>query len=222
MGFSIRSPSEIITATGANNSMAKKNPHGGPQNRKTNGARKAPSKSGDPKHQQYTAIHETGHAVAAVDVGMNLKKVVIEQCPTTGVSVGFTDLGHFTASDLVRKGTEVAMPSLIQCFAGVLAEMKENPAATETFAFAQDQQDAYHAAIAAICELSDMGNGMMVATPLELRQKTACLDALWHAAEEQARKLLAEHWQAVLEVAELLRQKKTLSGKNVAAIVNSA
>jgi hypothetical protein len=236
MVFSIRRPLDITTDTGANDTMAKKNSLGKPQSQKSNGATKSPSKACDPNKLRYTALHEAGHAVSAVVLGLTLKKVFIKQCPTTGVSVGFTDLGRHIADDLAGKGGEAAMPYLIQCFTGPRAERNENPAATKTFAFALDQQDASHVAHLAICELTRRDNvahlaiceltrrdnGTIGATPADFRRKEISRARILVTAWLKAGMLLDEHWQAVLEVADLLRQKKKLTGKEVAAIVNAA
>lgn len=67
-----------------------------------------------------------------------------------------------------------------------------------------------------------MGDGIFFPNDGECEQKEASIFKLVGAASEKAGKLLAEHWQAVLEVADLLIQKKEMSGEEVAAIVNTA
>jgi hypothetical protein len=222
MVFSISRPLEITTDMGANDTMSKRRTPGKPSSRRSNKATKALTKSGDPKGLRFTALYAAGRAVSAIVLGMNLDKVFIKQCPTTGVSVSFTELVGHHADDLAGKGGEAVMPHLIQSVAGLLVEIKENPAATKTFAFALDHEAALNAAVLAICELTDMGDGTMGATAAEQKRKEASLIELFNAAVDKAMELLAEHWDAVLEVADLLCRKKALSGYEVAAIVNGA
>jgi hypothetical protein len=231
----INQPFHINTDTGANDTMAKKNFLGKPQSHKSNGARKSSSKACDPKKLRYTAVHEAGHAVLAVILGFTLENVFIKECPRTGVLVGFTHLARHTADDLAGKGGAAALPYLIQCFAGPRAERNENPAATQTFAYAMDQQDAYHvahlaifgltcsdyAARLAICESIRWNSRTIGPIPAELRRKEICRARILVTAWLKAGKLLEEHWEAVLEVAALLRQKKKLTGEKVVAIVNA-
>jgi hypothetical protein len=222
MVVSISRSLDITTETGEKDTMAKKNTLAKPQSQKSNGTTKSPSQACDPNNLRYAALHEAGHAVSAVVLGMNLKKVFIKQCPTTGVSVGFTDLGGYTADDLAGKGEEAVMPYLIQCFTGPRAEFRENLTVTKTFAFAMDHQDAYHVAHHAICELTHRDKGTIGATQAEVNWKAVSRSRMLLIAWLKAGMLLDVHWQAVLEVADLLRQKKKVTSKKVAAIVNAA
>src|SRR4051812_27583171 len=108
MVLSIGRPLDITADTRASKSMAKKNTLGKPPSQRGNRVAKASSKACDPNNLRYTALHEAGHSVLAVVLGIKLKKVFIKQCPTTGVSVGFTVLGRHTAADLAGKGAEAA------------------------------------------------------------------------------------------------------------------
>jgi hypothetical protein len=221
MVVSISRSLDITTETGEKDTMAKKNTLAKPQSQKSNGTTKSPSQACDPNNLRHAALHEAGHAVSAVVLGMNLKKVFIKQCPTTGVSVGFTELGRLTADDLAGKGEEAAMPHLIQCVSGSLAEAQENPAADESFGDYLDFLDAKSIAESAICEPTEMDKDTTGTTPAERRRKDGALE-VFTSALEKAENLLDEHLQAVLEVADLLSQKKKLTGKKVVAIVNAA
>jgi cell division protease FtsH len=202
--------------------MANKRTPGKPPSQSGNRARMAPGKSRDPNDLRYVALHEAGHAVAAVVLGLSLKKVFIKQCPTTGVRVGFTDSGGLTDNHLPSVFEKEMEARLIQCYAGFRAEIKENPAASKTFRFALDEEDAYRVFVLEFCESTDPDVGTIEDVLAYFRRHGFPTAHVVASFRREARELLAKHWQAVLEVADLLVQKKALSGKEVAAIVNAA
>ena len=165
-------------------------------------------------------MHEAGHAVAAVVMGMKLNGVDIrrQRLPDGRLSVGYTDCP-------VRNKVldqESLMPALIQCFAGPLAEMHIHQRAMETTAFEGDREDALRLAALAVCERVDTGDGWEEVPVAEINRNSARIDDLIKLAIEKATELVDEHMSAIAEVADALTDRGSLTGDEVAAIVNAA
>jgi hypothetical protein len=93
------------------------------------GTAKAESSQGyDPNDPRFVAVHEAGHAVSAIVLGLNLASVDIKRrrLPDGGISMGFTDTGKTGLEDIGGKGEEAALPHVIQSLTGALAESKVN------------------------------------------------------------------------------------------------
>jgi hypothetical protein len=174
----------------------------------------------DPDDPRYIAMHEAGHAVAAVVVGWELRSVDIKRCrlPDGTTSVGFTDTKSVNATEVMGKGEEAAMPHLIQCLAGPLAEMQVNDRFLEYDAHRDDRENARKIACFAVCNAIETERGLEIPTEEQERNKGR-IDALISSATEAAARLVNGHVRAITRVAELLTERKKLSGKEVAAIV---
>jgi hypothetical protein len=203
--------------------MAKKNKLAKPQSQKSNRATKAPRKSNNPQDLRFVAVHEAGSAVVAVVLGLDLEEVVLWPHPkVAGWWVGCTDLSPQTDCDMEGCGEEAAMPQLIWCTSGTLAELWENPAVPDTLGCFRDFANFNIVFESATSGLTETDEGTTGDTPADRERKDAAFHARMAAAREKALALLNEHRQAVLDVTDVLMRKKRLSGKEVAAIVHAA
>src|SRR5271166_2220551 len=142
-------------------SMALKQPRGKPPSQRGNRLVKPPRESDEDLNDlRYIALHEAGHAVSAVVLGMELRRVDIKRRPVDGgISVGFTDTGRVSLDDILGKGEDVAMPHLILSLTGPLAEVKENEGALDTGAFKKDYAGAHRISAAVYCEFTKTPQG---------------------------------------------------------------
>jgi ATP-dependent Zn protease len=165
-------------------------------------------------------MHEAGHAVAALIMGMNLNGVDINRrrLPDGRLSVGYTDCPVETK----MFDEESLIPAMIYCFAGPLAESHIHERAIETTAFEGDQQEAFSLAALAVCERVDKGDGSEEVPVAEIKRNRARIDDLIKLALEKAAELVDEHIRAITEVADALTDRRSLTGDEVAAIVNAA
>jgi hypothetical protein len=170
----------------------------------------------DPRH---IALHEAGHAVAAVVLGLSLRKVELKRrVIPQGISVGFTD-SPVEVMDVAGKGEEAAMPRMIQIMAGPVAEMRENEDVVATGAFQHDMDFLRRVAAVATLEATQRADGRMEIPPDVLQRNKSRLDQTCASALHRADELVAHHWQAILAVRDALLGKGELSGHEVAAIV---
>jgi hypothetical protein len=121
-------------------------------------------------------------------------------------------------TDIFDKDFESRM---VQCYTGFRAEIKENPAASKTFRFALDEEDAYELAAIWFSRATLKDDGTILDVPAVFGQHRI-RPGLFAMYRREARELVAKHWPAILKVADLLMEKWELSGAEVAAIVNDA
>jgi hypothetical protein len=177
----------------------------------------------DPDALKYVAIHEAGHAVSAIVLGIDLNSVDIKRRRLPGViSVGFTSTKRLSLGDVAGKGEGVALPHVIQSFTGPIAESMVNPFVCEFGGDEKDRADARLIAAAAICEVTTMPDGSRGVTPDELERHRPRLEALFDSAVSAAYDLVVEYWPAIETVAALLVDREQLSRDEVAAIVDGS
>jgi hypothetical protein len=176
----------------------------------------------DPNDVFYIAVHEAGHAVACVVLGLDLKSVEVKRYPLpSGIeSAGFTDSARVMASDLTGKGEKAAMPHLINIYAGPSAERMVNPRMHEYTGHHADLEDAERVAAYAICNLTVEGDRTGF-TEAEMERNKPRLDALLELAKAAADRLVKDLSQTIFRVADLLKDRKELTGYEVAEIVKA-
>ena len=113
------------------------------------------------------------------------------------------------------------MPHLVHSFAGPLAEANVNHRVHEFNSHHDDVEGAKQLAAYSICEIVETEDGMQI-TMAELKSNEARLSELLDLATKAATKLVCDHWASIAKVADLLIERKQLSGDEVAAIVNAA
>ena len=176
----------------------------------------------DPNDVSFIAFHEAGHAVSAIVLGMDLKSVDIKvrALPNGMTSVGFTDSGRVAVEDITGKGVDVVMPHLVHSMAGPFAEASINERASEFSGHHGDVEDAKRLAAFSLCEFVETEEGMQI-TIEELKKNETQLNSLIHSAVQSAIQLVEANWRAIVRVADLLVERKELTGAEVAAIVNA-
>ena len=179
----------------------------------------------DPNDVRYVATHEAGHAVSAVVLGLPLKSVDLERRRLPGgvYSLGYTDLGTTTAvRDLVGMTEEALMPMVIQIMAGQMAESVVNPLCLTCDGHRRDLEDARQRVAIALCKHTTRWDGRCEITGEEMQRNMPRLQGLFDRAGSETARLVKDNRQAIERVAELLLERKKLTGAEVAAIVNAA
>jgi hypothetical protein len=177
----------------------------------------------DPDDPKFIAMHEAGHAVAAIVLGFDLKSVDIVGRQTPEVEIlGVADSGRVHGSELAGKGEEVGLPHIIHSWAGPLAESRVNPHVRdrEYEAHRLDVESAYRFAVLSICNPTTGADGLREITREERMRNVDRVQALLHRGVVEAAKLVQTYRPAIEEVAALLLKRKRLTGTEVVAIVD--
>jgi hypothetical protein len=119
------------------------------------------------------------------------------------------------------KGEEAALPHIIQSMAGPIAESGVNPRIGEFDGHTEDVDGARRIAAFSICTLTRREDGNLEATSEELERNADRLQALWKRGVDAAAQLVDAHHPAIKRVAALLLERTSLTGDEVAAIVNA-
>jgi cell division protease FtsH len=176
-----------------------------------------------PNDIRCIAVHEAGHAVAAVVYGLTLHGVDIRRrrLPNGMVSMGFTQC-PIDARDFAGKGEAAAMPHAVQVLAGPLAEVAFSPGYFHTAGSdAHDREAAWMIATIAVCEPVHRDDRIGIA-PGERERNRDRIDKFMEDACEEARNFVNSNTRTILGVATALLERKSLTGEEVAAIVKTA
>jgi hypothetical protein len=173
----------------------------------------------NPHFVRIVAIHEAGHAVAAIVLGLGLKLVRVRpRVRSDGlIQWGLTET---PCSDAELENPDSALPHLIQGYSGLAAEMKINPRCTEWNGGFEDRSRAEQIAITATRDTADMGDHLVV-TPEELKRKRPRAKALLDSAWVAAVCLVEDHWPAIRKVAAVLEKCQDLNEDEVAGIMKT-
>jgi hypothetical protein len=170
---------------------------------------------------RHIAVHEAGHAVAAIVQGVALNSVDIEEkrTPDGMWSRGFTD------SPIAFQDTSEAtvMPFIIQSLCGPLAEMRVDPNGKEkavlTTAFQGDYSVCNQLAAIVVHEDTSGEKGDLVIHSDDVRRNRDRAQEVVERAVPLASALVDANWNAIDAVATRLLEAKFLTGSEVSAIV---
>jgi hypothetical protein len=133
--------------------------------------------------------------------------------------MGFTDSpAEFGEENREERGFAL----LVQTMAGPLSEIEINPKFWESTGH-HDDDVATGRKIAAIAVCKGMTNddGALVISTEEMERRKPEIDALISRSAQAAGKLVAEHFLAIVAVANLLIQRTSLTAEEVAEVVKS-
>jgi hypothetical protein len=182
---------------------------------------KPPSQRQKPADTYHTAIHEAGHAVAAIVLKLPLKHVYVGargDFGGEGISHGHTDLGNICWGDFVGVGPDIVMPRIVQSFAGPMAEVRVNPDRHILSGMGvKDNELAHKWAAISLYDGPVSEDGHILLDANDSR-----IPSILETALERATQLVETNWPAIAKVAERLTKRKTLTGEEVATIVNDS
>jgi cell division protease FtsH len=187
-------------------------------------SRRGSDRRDSPEEIRRIAMHEAGHAVAASVLGLQLDGVSLKR---RSLSDGTRSLG-FTASkvcygDIAGKGAEAALPWLIQSNAGLLSEAFVNDDASEVVLGGKDDRDtARKIAVIALCEITSREGDQCEISDEELDRNRDRIESLLGHGREVAKLFVDKHRLAIFAVAEAIVGRRTLTGAEVAAIVEAS
>jgi hypothetical protein len=176
----------------------------------------------DPNAIHRVAVHEAGHGVVAVVLGIPLNGVDIKRrrLPDGSLLGGYADTGKLNTFDLAGKGEEVALPHMILALAGPVAESAIHHQAFRFGGCDLDFKNVRDMAVIALDIGTVQPDGLLI-TPDELKQNRNRLEALMERAASATVDLINQHFAAIKTVAKLLLERQEVSGEEVAAIVNA-
>jgi hypothetical protein len=197
-----------------------------PPSQRGNRARCQSAQSHNPHGVRYLAMHEAGHAVAAIVLGIKLVRASIEntRLPSGILLQGFTETDGPRPEDIREGGEAVAMPLMVQLFAGPMAEIRLHDELGTSFPKgidSHDQRNIWAFAMLAVCECTAK-DGDQVITEEEKLRKKPLIDELYKKAGESAIQLVRSHLDEIKAVADSLIAKRTLTGDEVTSIIRAS
>jgi len=170
--------------------------------------------------RDMVALHEAGHAVAAVVLGLPLRSVDIVRrlLPNGRISLGYTDCPIRSKECSI----EALMPGMILSAAGPLAEISANPDAAAGGAFDSDLADIDRMAAIAVCKAQKVLGGRSFIPPEEIEKNAEEIEKVRKLAMTEAVELVNRHANAINTVAELLLRHESLDKSAVEAAVKAS
>jgi hypothetical protein len=170
---------------------------------------------------EFIALHEAGHAVSGAHFGLGLEFVDIKRrtLPDGSLSLGYTKC-RVPIDAFAGKGRDAALPWMVQCLAGPVAESLANPNFDALkSAGVDDGQNAHRIAIIAICPSLPVVDGQMEIPPDVHNAHKEEIDALLNDAMDATTAFVGQFQNAIIDVADALVESRELSADQVIAIV---
>jgi hypothetical protein len=168
-------------------------------------------------------MHEAGHAVAAVVLGMRLWSVTARQRETSdGKSrEGFTHFEGAPRSGIIGKGEEAARPLMVVFLAGSKAEASVNDRAFSDSRYDLDNEAASQIITIALCPATPTPDGLFPVDPAEINRNLGRFNKVLAEADRAATDLVNQYLNVIKKVAERLLERQELQGDEVVAIVKT-
>jgi ATP-dependent Zn protease len=169
------------------------------------------------------ALHEAGHAVAAVVLGLGLKFTDIKprRSDEDGrIILGWTVLDEIEAREIARIGEEAAFPYLVELYAAGAAESLIGSGKRDFAASEIDFAEAHRFAITALCEFTEGAGGRLLVSSEAQGRKAGEIDALKQCSMAAADSLVNRYSAAITKVAEALCERNELSAHEVEEIAS--
>ena len=167
-----------------------------------------------PIEGRRSAIHEAGHAIAAVLLDLGSRDVSIGKRSLPGGMLigGDSRWAGVASGDLAGKG-DMAIPPMTPYLSGPAAESRISPRPPDP-----DVSDDFHRAPEmaeyAAGEVTDLGQGhsrVATTTPAKM--------AICTKGRGASGTLVDEHWPTIEALADLLQARRTMTGQEVSAFV---
>jgi hypothetical protein len=182
------------------------------------GNHRTPKNVADVRDSFWTSIHEAGHAVAAIVLGLPLKLVSIAEIndpDTDGISRERFDHGNICWADYFGNGTEAVLPWMIEALAGPAAESLGRAHGFRWSDGGSKDLETARAFAALSLYRGTITEDQVLTFDLTDPALRSAVDHAFH----EARLLLEPRRATVSRVARVLRDRKELSGEHVAEIV---
>jgi hypothetical protein len=170
----------------------------------------------DPENLHNVAIHEAGHAVATIVLGLLLNSVNILPVRQQDGRMrrGIVD-SPYSEDDIAGKGESAVMPYLVQGISGPTAERKVNREYHRHNGGDSDFERAKRLTAIALYGYADADHVVITA------EQRAQMNLLLNSAQIESTRLVEDRWPAIKKVAALLQDRHELSGDEVAMVVKS-
>jgi ATP-dependent Zn protease len=156
-----------------------------------------------------TAVHECGHALAAVRLGIHFDVVAIDATPKgENVMMGYVDIPHLGPDFFAGKGERSVIPYLVYLFAGPVAEGCVYGKEAMERGYQLDLEHAEEFTFAAMCD-----------APPIAQATVDRITKVLHACDMLADTLVKESLNEILLLADALLEQHSLSNDAVKAII---
>jgi ATP-dependent Zn protease len=189
-----------------------------------------------PADIRATAYHEAGHAVAATVLGVGLVSVDIKGHSSlekgalggaikVGDYLGFTRYVSGDGMEMQRRSLEdpeFCRTMMVVTSAGPSAEAAVLRDEELQSGYDEDGDRVFKLAVLACCGGDLQPDGQVLTSVSEVRRQLVKIEAMSNACFYQTEVFLRDHWAAVKAVAMELLEAKSLTGAEVAEIVEAA
>jgi hypothetical protein len=162
----------------------------------------------EPIDDRHSAIHEAGHAVAAVAFHLGLQYVSIgDQRLSDGTHIGGDyKWAGVTQREVIGLGRG-SIPLIALCLSGPVAEMKINPDALHPGVLTCDARQGFTFAGLATMQFDPATGGVDARNPL--------VQDMYRKGWDRAKSFVEERWATIEALADQLQVRRRMTGKEV-------